>query len=430
MATRSTSRNNIIAGLFVLICVVMAVVISIILSGVMERLTPTTPYAIRFPLEIGASGIEPGSSVLLGGQKVGRVTGVAHETDEQGEMVVRVSVLIDSSVELYTDAWVALQLPLLGTLSTINISDVGGDAGERLASGGVLAGKLAPPVFLTAAGFGPTQIAQFQDMIADATELIDLTRQAGQDWKPKIDAMLTEAHETLDNVNTISADTRQRLPGWSDHVDATLGNVEVASEHLPPLAEDARSRVTEAREVIVSVQETIDESRPKIDATLDNVASATGKIDRETIGQVNDTLTKARDGIDSFTELTDRVRRMIEQELPGVQRMLAALRLAAEQFKLTSVEVRRAPWRLLYKPKTKELESELLFGAARSYAQAASDLRAASEALQVALADGDGRYTPQQQEELTALSDRLENAMADYRKAEKELFQYLTEQPR
>ena len=427
MSTRTSSRNNIIAGLFVLICVVMAVVISVILSGVMERLTPTTPYAIRFPLEIGAPGIEPGSSVLLGGQKVGRVTGVAHETDEQDEMVVRVSVLIDSRIELHDDAWVALQLPLLGTLSTINISDIG--KGERLESGGIMAGKLAPPVFLTAAGFGPTQIGQFQEMIADATELIDVIRQAGQQWKPKIDTMLIEAQDVLDNVNAISAETHQRLPGWSDHLDATLDNVEVASEHLPPLAEDARSRVTEARDVLASVQDTIDENRPKIGATLDHVESATGKIDRETIGQVNETLTQARDGVNAFTELTDRVRRAIEQELPGVQRMLAAMRLAAEQFKLTSVEVRRAPWRLLYKPKTKELESELLFGAARSYAQAASDLRAASEALQVALADGDGRYTPQQQEELTALSDRLEKAMADYRKAEKELFQYLTERP-
>lgn len=427
MSTRTSSRNNIIAGLFVLICVVMAVVISVILSGVMERLTPTTPYAIRFPLEIGAPGIEPGSSVLLGGQKVGRVTRVAHETDEQDEMVVRVSVLIDSRVELHDDAWVALQLPLLGTLSTINISDIG--KGERLESGGIMAGKLAPPVFLTAAGFGPTQIGQFQEMIADATELIDVIRQAGQQWKPKIDTMLIEAQDVLDNVNAISAETHQRLPGWSDHLDATLDNVEVASEHLPPLAEDARGRVTEARDVLASVQDTIDENRPKIGATLDHVESATGKIDRETIGQVNETLTQARDGVNAFTELTDRVRRAIEQELPGVQRMLAAMRLAAEQFKLTSVEVRRAPWRLLYKPKTKELESELLFGAARSYAQAASDLRAASEALQVALADGDGRYTPQQQEELTALSDRLEKAMADYRKAEKELFQYLTERP-
>jgi ABC-type transporter Mla subunit MlaD len=76
MATRTVSRNNLIAGSFVLAGIVLAVVMSIVISGAQERLIPTRRYIIRFPLATGTNGLKQGSSILLGGQPVGRVTGV------------------------------------------------------------------------------------------------------------------------------------------------------------------------------------------------------------------------------------------------------------------------------------------------------------------------------------------------------------------
>ena len=42
------------------------------------------------------------------------------------------------------------------------------------------------------------------------------------------------------------------------------------------------------------------------------------------------------------------------------------------------IEIRRSPWKVLYRPTEKELENELLYEATRSFAVAAADMKAAS----------------------------------------------------
>ena len=52
-------------------------------------------------------------------------------------------------------------------------------------------------------------------------------------------------------------------------------------------------------------------------------------------------------------------------------------------------EIRAQPWRLLKQPDKDDLMREPIYAAARSYADAVSDLRAASEALEAALQQKD-----------------------------------------
>src|SRR3954468_22365858 len=104
MASRTGTRNNVVAGLFVIASAVLAVVISVIVSGAQKRLAPTHTYFIRFPVDQGAPGIKKGSLVNLGGQEVGRVTGVEFdEPSHPGNILIRVS--IRSNITLYEDAW-------------------------------------------------------------------------------------------------------------------------------------------------------------------------------------------------------------------------------------------------------------------------------------------------------------------------------------
>jgi hypothetical protein len=74
------------------------------------------------------------------------------------------------------------------------------------------------------------------------------------------------------------------------------------------------------------------------------------------------------------------------------------------------VEIRRNPWRLLYRPGAKETRTEILYDAARAYAAAVSDLRAASEALQAASvrADPDSENISRLLAELQAAFSRFE----------------------
>ena len=91
----------------------------------------------------------------------------------------------------------------------------------------------------------------------------------------------------------------------------------------------------------------------------------------------------------------------------------------SDQLKLTSIEVRSQPWRLLHAPTNKEMSSQVLYDATRAYAEAASDLRAASEALQAT--DG------QQPAEMV---EQLRGAVEKYRAAEQALMDKLIENDR
>jgi hypothetical protein len=92
----------------------------------------------------------------------------------------------------------------------------------------------------------------------------------------------------------------------------------------------------------------------------------------------------------------------------------------SDQLKLTSIEVRSQPWRLLHQPTTKELSAQVLYDATRAFAEAASNLRAASESLQAARPGSDTAH----------LSDELRTAVERYRTAEQALLDKLIENDR
>jgi ABC-type transporter Mla subunit MlaD len=428
MATRSGTRNNVIAGVFVLASAVLAVVISIVVSGAQKRLIPKHTYYIKFPVDQGAPGIKKGSIVNLGGQEVGRVTGVDFdEPAHPGNILIRVAVR--SSVTLYEDAWAFLERPLLGTTSTLNIASTGtgqlapGQVMQGPSSildpGEILQGRIAPPSFLTQAGYGPDQIRQFQTMIAQGSELIDRVNRVSIRIESEVDPTLSKLRKFADDLQAASTEFTSRAPDWASRVDQVLAKADDAGTRLNAALDHADAAVRAFRD-------TLDANRPAIDNTISNIREAADRINHQSVDLVNQTLEKAGKGSDEFAQAAARFNALVTQELPNIERTLANLRLASDQAKLTMIEVRRNPWRIFYRPQTKELESELFYDTARSYATAVSDLRAASEALAAASQAGPG--VPQVQREAAAeLQGRIDQAFESYKDWERKLMKLLHE---
>jgi hypothetical protein len=130
----------------------------------------------------------------------------------------------------------------------------------------------------------------------------------------------------------------------------------------------------------------------------------------------------------------DDVRLLVNEQTPSLRRTLANLRLMSDQLKLTAVEVRSQPWRLLIQPTTKEFESQVLYDATRSYAAAASDVRAAAEVVQQLTLPGQrggqGEAVAGGLDEaaLEAASARLRESLETFAAAERALLQELVEQ--
>lgn len=429
MAGSSYNRNNVLAGLFLLLGIGLAVGVSFILQERGPR-GRTMEFTVRFSLAEGAAGIKRGSPVLLGGQQIGRVKWakvLQKEGDEPLPTGIAVRVEVRASLLLYENASVLLEMPLLGALSSINIvhpgnaSEVTSPQGTpRIEDGDVIQGRVAPPAFLAQAGFGPEQGQQVKRIIGSAESAVDRLNALLTDTTPKL-------NKSIDDIAAITGSFRSDMDRWSGMVDEILKKTDSAAGKVNPLLTHADASLDLFDKAVGDIRGVITENRSRIDETLESIRQITERFNGEGISNLNAALKDARDALGSFSKAVDRAESLLASEAPGVRRILANLRLMSDQLKLTAIEVRSQPWRLLVKPDTKEFESQVLYDATRAFATASSDLRGASEALEAALAAAqDG--TPAQREQIDTLSKSLSDSFGNYRKAEQDLLDVLVKQ--
>ena len=98
--------------------------------------------------------------------------------------------------------------------------------------------------------------------------------------------------------------------------------------------------------------------------------------------------------------------------------------LASQQLKLAMIEIRRSPWKILYKPTDNELEHELLYEATRSFAVAAADMKAASISVNRIL-ERHGDEVAQDRELYERITRALLDPLERYEKAQQLLFDVL-----
>jgi len=427
MAWQSHQRNNLAAGAFLIIAMFAAVAVSIVLSG--SPFKSTSTYRVRFDLAEGVPGIKAGSKVLVGGYQVGEVGGVHAELPNTGgpPTGILVTIVIASHITLYTDALITLERPLLGSLSEINIPDVGGRHGTLNIADDITEfdGMIAPPSILRDAGWGDderTKLRKILDRLDSATSKAD-------DVIANIDAAGINA--SIDNleggiadIRSIIADFRESVPGWRSKADTILDDASEFSAKMPPLADKIDRRVDDAGDMIETVELIVDENREGIRQIVENTEEATRSIKDEWIALGTETLTSARDGAERFNQIATNVDDFLEENDESIRRTFGNLRLASDQLKLTMLEIRAQPWRLLVKPDAKEFQAQVLYDAARSYAMAASDLRAASGALEAVSARTDGIDA----QRLEAINTHLDQSFEKYKEAESELLERMIQE--
>ena len=128
MAQRVRSGANLAAGSFLLVGLVGFFVISMLIAGTFDRLHRTNAYTVRFALSQNTSGIQPGTSVMMGGQPVGRVSRVGFAQDGDFTQGVDIGIKINANRTIYGDAEFVLERPLVGAGATLNIISVGSAA--------------------------------------------------------------------------------------------------------------------------------------------------------------------------------------------------------------------------------------------------------------------------------------------------------------
>jgi ABC-type transporter Mla subunit MlaD len=394
MADRKRSTASLLTGLFLVTGLVGFVAISAVISGALERLTPSQDYTVRFTLERGAPGVKPGSAVTMGGQPVGRVLGVDFALDGAGQATgVDVRVAVQERYTLFSDARFVLVRPLIGE---------GGDA------------SIGIPTFLADAGYGDTQVAQVQQMLADGADMMDRAADIAARLDEDITAITADARSFSRTLRVTSEDVQRRWPEINEEVRAVLANLDEASQGIDRIIREGEGLVEDLRLAV-------EEARGPLQETIAGMQRVVERVEAEHLGVALDAMRDAGDAAADLASVAERADRLLAEESPGISRAVANARLASDQLRQASFEIRRNPWRLLTRPSTKELEGELVYDAARSHADAASDLRDAAAALEAVLGSADNPILPVDAEAGAELQADLREAMERYQAAQDRL---------
>ncbi|MCA9282714.1 MAG: hypothetical protein H6812_01995 [Phycisphaeraceae bacterium] len=419
MAKRRLSRNNLAAGVFVLAAISVATAAVITLAGAFDQLGKTA-YTAEFPLDIGVAGLDIGSNVTLGGREIGFVRSVKFDRADDGSVArVLVTMAIDKKLRLHENAVAYLEKPLLGSSASINFASLG-EMGEPVASAKtILRGAQAPPSILASAGYGEDQAQQLKNIMRRMDEITEKVSSTIDDFNA---TAYPDTKLAIAEGKGLVADARERSRAWFDRVDSITKNIDETAARAPALADDLQSRVDEIKDLLASAQSYLNDNRENIDAAIANARQGTEKanefLDRlkgELSDQTSELLTRGKDAMDRANIVLEETESTLREHRPDIRRSMANFRLGSDQLKATVEEVRASPWRLLYRPDTRELEYELLYDSARSYASAVSDLRSITDALREAQSAG-GPVADESR--INALLDTLDHAFQTYRTAE------------
>ncbi len=411
------ARNNVRAGVFVTVTLMVAIGLIIILTDIWDGLTrPVDRYTVTFDVVSGVRDLGEGADVRIGGLAMGKVLGVEPRI-QSGETFDKIDVdfSIYRPAVLYADAQILVTAPLIGADAWLDIPSVGTPEGGSFPEDGIAG--IASIGALTSL-LGASNAAKAGSMISDAQQFTQFLATVDDEYEQRVVPILDNVDSAATDIAALSKTIRQdNWPSWSASVDNVMDWANSTTGTLDEIFENGRGILAD--------------NRPKINTTVDNlqassetVREVTQRFNDQTLAKIHELLDTGQSAMDNAVAVLEDANREFDGWVPDISDTLANARLTAQQLKLTAIEVRRSPWKLLHRPTPTEVEHELLYAAARSFALAASDLKAASESVRRVLDDHSDQIAadPQTAERLnTYLLDSLSN----YEKVQQRLIDVL-----
>ena len=157
-------------------------------------------------------------------------------------------------------------------------------------------------------------------------------------------------------------------------------------------------------------------------ASLKKAAAQLEKSISAVTGQVQQTLAKADSALDTAQSALEDIKEFISDE--RFARIVRNMDEISVNMKLTSQEVRRAPWKLLYKPNKKEFKIQALIDSAGAFAAGAERLDSAALCLQKMIATADNKVLIDE-DRIKSMVSELEASFEQFQKAEQKFWEEL-----
>ncbi len=386
----NNERNALKAGTFIVIAFVLAVGVVVSIKGFGGFAEPSQVRRVRFTLADDLGGLRVGDEVRVGGFKVGGIHSIELTgSDGSQPQALLVTFGVPKKYVFREGAKVAVQTSLTGA-AILNVQDLG--SGAEIPEGVAVAGM-------------PDPKSQFLANLGEA----------------KVAEAVAALKKTADTASETIAHARAKI--------------DPAYDKYATVADRAGETMTNARDTMAHAKELIGEGKGDLRTTFANLNAASGTVKEQlpiTFERANGMLNRVQGNIDSIQTALDDVkatmanardvsaaaRSVVAGNRSKFDSMAASLKTTADNLKAASSEIRRSPWRLLYKPGKGEMANLNLYDSARQFAEGANDLNDAASALRDALA---AKNTDEKQ--LRALVDKLDKSFTGFQKVESQLWE-------
>lgn len=406
------NRDHLRAGIFVVVCLGLA--IGTFLTLQRFNWTAKSEYAIEFAVDNGVTGLSPGSEVRVGGLRRGSVLAIHTDANEGYLKRILVHIELEASIILRRDAQALRVVPLLGNNAWINFTNVGSTTEPQVPPGydpdHPLKAVEAPGLLANIAG--SRSAADIVTIISRAEKFSEILARAPGDYEEYVVPALDSTCSTIGHL-------RDDYQVWRDKVGRALDSAEAAAKNLEEGTRDAKTLVADARATLEENRQTLKNAIVELESATTKANEIAETVRTQTVPQIAQLLGRGQTALGELADFVDRVDREVATELPDVRTTLDDIRVAAGQLKLATIEVRRSPWRLFYRPSVDVLAHEQLYEATRAFAMASADLRTAAGSFEELL-----RVRPEflDDDELQSrLKSTLIDALGRYEEAQRRL---------
>jgi ABC-type transporter Mla subunit MlaD len=401
----SKQRNAVKVGTFILVSVALIFTLVVAINRGFATFRSAQVRYASFTLADDLGGLRVGDDVRIGGFTVGEVRDIELVASDHPKLPERPAattrpapkamILVEFSVpkkyKLYEDAKIGIQSTVTGQ-SWLNFEDIG--SGSELSDDAVaLVGRPSA----------------FSAMFASIPQLADQLNLTVSDVRL----------QTIPRVNNT-------VDGFKTTADTATALLNDARGEVKPVVEKYNVVVDSTDRMMKNIGDVFGESKTDMKGTFTNLNAVTGTLNEKLPGimekldaamtKVDGALVNATASLENVRTMTGSANNVISGNKSKLDGMIGSLKATSDNLKYASSEIRRSPWRLLYKPPKNEVANLNIFDSARQFAEGANDLNDAAQALK----DAVNNKAPE--EDVKKLMEHVQKSFANFAEVEKKLW--------
>lgn len=422
------NRSALRSGILMIASLALVIAVIVGIKGLSWLGEHNRTYFVAFDLKTNIGGLRIGDEVRVGGFKVGEVKHIAlrkSDDPKQPPYYILIAFTVPERYSIRKDAKIRIDGTLTGT-SWLNFEDIGKEnplkENEPLVGGPSATSELlakvagmAPEVQGLLADIRNKTLPQINDTLADVrTKTVPLVNTTLGKFGDTADSF----KKTGDNATALTADMRASYKPVIEKYNAVADKAVAMMESIRALFGDT---TPDLRTTIANLRQSTDALKTSLPGIMTKVDGILVKVDTAVDG-VNKTMVDVQATMTNAKELTAGAKAVVVGNKTKLDTMIASLKTTGDNLKAATAEVRRSPWRLLYKPAPNEMGNLNLYDAAREFAEGANSLNETAGALRDAIKNNQSNP-----EELKALVEKLDKSMGNFKQVEEKLYSNVKE---